>query len=196
MVYYTPATSHRAVRMAPRAQLCAAGWAAGRAQGARPTDTWTRRVGTRGGHTQTWPAHRHEGVCATHTGTRTMAPSHPLPGAPCPSPSPHRLSSSLRGGGLQPPPPCRLGQGPFSEGWVVMGRSVGVGSCIPCLGGATVHCRSLSPSSLHMRGQRPSPGQEAVTPLLWCWAEGLEAACPGDTHGPAACLPPRRGGAA
>lgn len=86
MVYYTPATSHRAVRMAPRAQLCAAGWATGRARGARPTDTWTCRLGTCGGHTQTWPAHRHEGVCATHTGTRTHGPVAPPPRSSPPLP--------------------------------------------------------------------------------------------------------------
>ena len=28
-------------------------------------------------------------------------------------------------------------------------------------------------------------------PPPWCWAGGLEAACPGDRHGPAACVPPR-----
>ena len=32
MVYYTPATSHRAVRTAPRVQLCTASWAAGRSR--------------------------------------------------------------------------------------------------------------------------------------------------------------------
>lgn len=41
-----------------------------------------------------------------------------------------------------------------------MGR---LGGCALCLEGATVHCRSLSPSSLQMLGQRPSPGCHRYT---------------------------------
>lgn len=192
MVYYTPATSHRAARTAPRVQLCTASWRRGGHGGVRLQTHGHAAWGRVGDTHRPGRRARHEGACAVHTGSRTHGHAAPpprslapprLPAPPC---LPH---SSLRGGGLQPPPPAGWGRGLSQRaGWLWAGWEA-----VPfVLEGTTVHCRSLSPSSLHMWGQR-APAR--VLPLHRhrpsAGLGGWRSCAPGTGVAQAACIPPR-----